>query len=77
MKQQMKQITYFGETYTAYDWVRYVVTCPSGKVVGCGNKPYISGEYYDNWYSVGSLYAPIGHKENCCADCWRDSMREV
>lgn len=73
-----KRIIYRGKEYIAPDWVRYVVTQPTGEVYGFKEKPSLAPQPsdYQRWnpYAYGwSLENIQFWRLSACKD-WRDSL---
>jgi hypothetical protein len=73
-----KKITYRDKKYIAPDWVRYVVTQPTGEVYGFEEKPSLAPQPSD--YRYWNPYVHGWNLDNikfcrlsACTD-WRDSL---
>ncbi|MGC6360250.1 hypothetical protein ACNO7O_09565 [Bisgaard Taxon 45] len=76
-----KHIIYKGKEYIAPDWVRYVVTQPTGEVYGFKEKPSLksppSDYRYWNPYDHGWDLDDIQFiRLSACKD-WRDSLEYI
>jgi hypothetical protein len=73
-----KKIIYRGKEYIAPDWVRYVVTQPTGEVYGFEEKPSLASppsnwRHWNPYYHGWNLDTIKFIRLSACKD-WRDSL---
>jgi hypothetical protein len=71
MKEETKQITFEGQTYTVPTWVKYVARDEDGYVGGYENKPLINA--WNEWVSDEGESLRLEREDTS----WRDSLTRV